>query len=237
MLIRRPAVGPLTGARMPTGYRSGRKWKATRAREPPAVPAGGRRKSGAWTGKTRSNVRRRIRHRAKYGGEEAPSEGPGGSPQQVFECWRIMTSRRQPAKLDKDARVTYQPLDPGRFGFDVHTRGLPDATADAPCRATCGAPSAGPPDRWCSSHISVADTVDHRRFSVGTWLATGTPSLRSTTARSWRLNSLLNPTPTRRHERPGPRPSSPAASRTYASRWTCSPATPNWPSTAPESVW
>jgi hypothetical protein len=79
MLIRRPAVGPLTGARMPTGYRSGRKWKATRAREPPAVPAGGRRKSGAWTGKTRSNVRRRIRHRAKYGGEEAPSEGPGGS--------------------------------------------------------------------------------------------------------------------------------------------------------------
>jgi hypothetical protein len=165
------------------------------------------------------------------------ARAPEARPQQVFECWRIMTSRRQPAKLDKDARVTYQPLDPGRFGFDVHTRGLPDATADAPCRATCGAPSAGPPDRWCSSHISVADTVDHRRFSVGTWLATGTPSLRSTTARSWRLNSLLNPTPTRRHERPGPRPSSPAASRTYASRWTCSPATPNWPSTAPESVW
>jgi predicted dienelactone hydrolase len=149
-----------------------------------------------------------------------------------------MTLRRQPVELGKDAQVTYQPLAPGRFGFDVHTRGLPDANRGRtlPCDVWCPFGRATRP-LVLVSHFSGG----HRRSStfLGRHLASHGYAVAAIDHSEImaRLNSLLNRTPTRRHEPPVPGPSSPAASRTYALRWKCSLATPNWPSTAPESVW
>ena len=55
------------------------------------------------------------------------------------------------------SQVSYQPLDPGRFGFDVHTRGLPDAHRGRtlPC------------DVWCPIGTATRPLVLVPHFSGG----------------------------------------------------------------------